>query len=34
MTNDKSYKLNTTKMINNNEKWDYNTSVSDSTKKF
>ena len=30
----KSYKLNTTKMPNNNEKRDYNTSVSDGTKKF
>ena len=31
MTNDKSYKLNTRKMINNNEKRDYNTGVSDGT---
>ena len=34
MTNNKSYKLNTTKMTNNNEKIDYNTGVSDGTKKF
>ena len=34
MTNNKSYKLNTTKMTNNNEKRDHNTVVSDGTKKF
>ena len=34
MTNNKSYKLNTRKMTNNNEKRDYNTGVSDGTKKF
>ena len=34
MTNNKSYKLNTTKMTNNNEKVDYNKGVSDGTKKF
>ena len=34
MPNNNSYKLNTTKMPNNNEKRDYNTSVSDGTKKF
>ena len=34
MTNNKSYKLNTAKMTNNNEKRDYNTGVSDDTKKF
>ena len=33
MTNNKSYKLNTTKMTNN-EKRDYSTGVSDGTKKF
>ena len=35
MTNNKSHKLNTTIMPNNNnEKRDYNTSVSDGAKKF
>ena len=35
MTNNKSYKLNTTKMTNNNnEKKDYNIGVKDGTKKF
>ena len=34
MPNNKSYKLNTTIMPNNNEKRDYNTGVSDDTKKF
>ena len=34
MPNNKSYKLNTTIMPNNNEKRDYNTGVSDGTKKF
>ena len=34
MTNNKSHKLNTTKMPNNNEKRDYNTGVSDGTKQF
>ena len=34
MTNNKSCKLNTTKITNNNEKRDYNTGVSDGTKKF
>ena len=35
MLNNKSYKLNTTKMPNNNnEKRDYNTAVSDGTKRF
>ena len=34
MPNNKSYKLNTTMMPNNNEKRDYNTDVSDGTKKF
>ena len=33
MANTKSYKLNTTKMTNNNEIRDYNTGVSDSAKK-
>ena len=33
MRNNKSYKLNTTIMPNNNEKWDYDTGVSDGTKK-
>ena len=30
----KGYKLNTTKMTNNNEKGNQNTGVSDGTKKF
>ena len=35
MTNNKGHKLNTTKMRNNNNgKRDYNTGVSDGTKKF
>ena len=34
MANNKSYKLSITKMTNNNEKRDYNTSVSDGIKKF
>ena len=37
MANNKSHKLNTTKMPNNNnnnEKRDYNTGVSDGAKKF
>ena len=34
MTNNKSSTLNTTKMININEKRDYNTGVRDGTKKF
>ena len=34
MPNNKSYKLNTTTMPNNNEKRDYNTGVSDGAKKF
>ena len=34
MTNNKSYKLNTTKMTNYNEKRDYTIGVSDGTKKF
>ena len=34
MPNNKSYKLNTTIMPKNNEKRDYNTGVSDGTKKF
>ena len=34
MANNKSYKLDTTKMTNNYEKRDYNTGVSDDTKKF
>ena len=34
MSNNKSYKLDTTVMPNNNEKRDYNTGVSDDTKKF
>ena len=34
MPNSKSYKLNTTIKPNNNENSDYNTGVSDSTKKF
>ena len=34
MSNNKIYKPNTTKMPNNNEKRDYNTGVSDRTKKF
>ena len=34
MANNKSYKLNTTKMAHNNEKRDFNTGVSDGTKKF
>ena len=35
MSNNKSYKLNTTIVPNNNNaKWDYNTGVSDDTKKF
>ena len=34
MTNNKSYRLNTTKMTNDNEKRDYNTDVSDGIKKF
>ena len=34
MPNNKSYKLNITTMPNNNEKRDYNTGVSDGTKKF
>ena len=33
MANNKSYKLNTAKMTNNNEKRDHNTGVSDGTKK-
>ena len=33
MTNNKSYKLSTTN-INNNDKRDHNTGVSDGTKKF
>ena len=33
MTNNKSHKLNTIKMPNNNEKRDHNTGVSDGTKK-
>ena len=34
MPNNKSYKLNTTIMPNDNEKRDYNTGVSDGIKKF
>ena len=34
MPNNKSYKLNTTIMLNNNEKRDYNTGVSDGPKNF
>ena len=34
MTNNKSYRLNTTKITNDNEKRDYNTDVSDGIKKF
>ena len=34
MPNNKSYKLNITTMPNNKEKRDYNTGVSDGTKKF
>ena len=34
MTNNKSHKLNTRKMPNNNEKRDYKASFSDGTKKF
>ena len=34
MPNNKSYKLSTTIMPNNNEKRDYNTGVRDSTNKF
>ena len=34
MPNNKRYKLNTTTMPNNNEKRDYNTGISDSTKQF
>ena len=34
MTNNKSYKLNSTKMTNNKEKRDYITGVTDGTKKF
>ena len=34
MPNNKSYKLDTTVMPNNNEKRDYNTGISDGTKKF
>ena len=34
MTKNKSHKLNTTKMPTSNEKRDYNTGVSDGTKKF
>ena len=34
MTTNKSYKLNTTKMTNNNGKRDYNIGVSDGTKKY
>ena len=34
MPNNKIYKLNTTIMPYNNEKRDYNTGVSDGTKKF
>ena len=34
MTTNKSYKLNTAKMTNNNEKTDYSTGVRDGTKKF
>ena len=34
MTNNKSYKLSTTNMINNNDKRDHNTGVSDGTTKF
>ena len=34
MPNNKSYKLDTPVMPNNNEKRDYNTGVSDGTKKF
>ena len=34
MTNDKSYKLNTIKITNNNEKRDYSTGVSDGIKNF
>ena len=34
MTNNKSYKLGATNMINNTEKRDHNTGVSDGTKKF
>ena len=34
MPNNKNYKWNTTIMPNNNEKRDYNTGVSDGTKKF
>ena len=33
MPNNKSYKLNTTAMPNNNEKRDYNAGVSDVTQK-
>ena len=33
MPNNKSYKLDTTLMPNNNEKRDYNTGVSDGTRK-
>ena len=34
MTNNKSYKRNTTKMSKTNEKRNYNTGVNDGTKKF
>ena len=34
MPNNKSYEVNTTTMPNNNEKRDYNSGVSDHTKKF
>ena len=34
MSHNKSYKLNTTTMSNNNEKRDYGRGVSDGTKKF
>ena len=34
MPNNKSYKLNTTTMPNNNEKREYRTGISDGTKTF
>ena len=34
MTANKSYKLNTTKITNNNEKRDYSKDVDDGTKNF
>ena len=34
MASRKGYKLNTTKMTNNNEKKDYSTGASNSNKKF